>query len=367
LRARLTRGEDILSRDAMESPPLDDFSVRWLTTYAKVNNKPAEYQRKESVLRTNLIPFFGSVRLSKIKDEHIERYKASRIAIGLTNKTINNHLTVLSKLLSCASEWGAIESVPRIRRLKEAPTRFDYLTEEEGEALLSAIGDSNWYGMILTGLRTGMRVGEMMALDWSNVSLERGVIAVRQAYSGGVVCSPKSNRERHIPICADLMEWLNMRPCSSGLVFHEGDGVMIRHGRAKRVLADYCRQAKLRKIGWHALRHSFASQLVMKGVSISAIQQLLGHSDIRTTMRYSHLTPSVLADAVHVLMPDSVSPKKEFGQQVVNAVEQKQIAEVSGLPLLRSTNQKTGLEADFLRGGRQRSRTSDLCNVNATL
>ena len=62
-----------------------------------------------------------------------------------------------------------------------------------------------------------------------------------------------------------------------------------------------CKKAGLRQIGWHALRHTFASHLVMRGASIKAVQELLGHSSIQMTMRYAHLAPEVARDAVNLL------------------------------------------------------------------
>jgi site-specific recombinase XerD len=62
-----------------------------------------------------------------------------------------------------------------------------------------------------------------------------------------------------------------------------------------------CKRASLRQIGWHVLRHSFASHLVMKGATLKAVQELLGHADIRMTMRYAHLSPSARREAVELL------------------------------------------------------------------
>ena len=76
---------------------------------------------------------------------------------------------------------------------------------------------------------------------------------------------------------------------------------MLTENECKHPLWRACKRAGLREIGWHALRHTFASQLVMRGAPLKVVQELLGHADIRMTMRYSHLSPNVRRDAVELL------------------------------------------------------------------
>ena len=89
--------------------------------------------------------------------------------------------------------------------------------------------------------------------------------------------------------------------CEVRLVFCHETGRMLTEDECKHPLWRACRRAGLRVIGWHALRHTFPSHLVMRGAPLKAVQELLGHSDIRMTMRYSHLSPSVRRDAVALL------------------------------------------------------------------
>lgn len=93
----------------------------------------------------------------------------------------------------------------------------------------------------------------------------------------------------------------NQRHAKGGLVFCNPDGDFWKKNECKHPLWRACRRAKLRRIGWHVLRHSFASHLVMRGVPLKAVQELLGHSTIEMTMRYSHLSPDVTRSAVLTL------------------------------------------------------------------
>ena len=85
------------------------------------------------------------------------------------------------------------------------------------------------------------------------------------------------------------------------LVFCSADGSIMTKDMAKRPLERICKKAGLRHITWRDLRHTFASHLVMRGASLKVVQELLGHADIKTTMRYSHLSPNIKRDAVRLL------------------------------------------------------------------
>src|SRR5262249_16053938 len=149
-----------------------------------------------------LIPFFGKLPVMKIASCHIEQYKARRVSDGLSNKTIKNHLTVLSKCLSTAYEWLSLESGrPNIRWPKCPPPHTDYLLIEECELLLSNAGGTI-REMILVALRTGMRQGELKGLQWSSIDWQNMTVTVRHSRCDRArdIVSPKNNRIRHIPL-----------------------------------------------------------------------------------------------------------------------------------------------------------------------
>ena len=145
---------------------------------------------------------------------------------------------------------------------------------------------------IVTALNTGLRKGELFALTWKDIDFEREELRVRRS---------KGKRFRVIPLNDLVLQALREHPrhISSQTVFHNPDGSYWKdiRGGFNATLT----KAGLPRIRIHDLRHSFASQLVSAGKPLPAVQQLLGHADLRTTMRYAHLVPDGMADVVAVL------------------------------------------------------------------
>jgi site-specific recombinase XerD len=113
--------------------------------------------------------------------------------------------------------------------------------------------------------------------------------------------SPKSNRIRYVPLAPEVQHALEEFHRPSGLVFSAHPTIPVNEKVPRRAIIRICKESGIRRIGWHVLRHTFASQLVMAGVNMKTVQELLGHSDIRMTMRYAHLAPSALHEAVRLL------------------------------------------------------------------
>jgi integrase len=329
LRQKLAKGESI-DRDARERDlTFKQFAGRWFNDYVKPNNKYSEQVGKKCILSRSLIPFFGSMPIGKIGAHDIERYKAKRVQEGLTNKTIRNHLTVLNKCISTAYEWLQLEGAPpKVKWPKCAPPDIDYLSPEECELLLFHAKDV-MHEMVMTALRTGMRQGEIRALQWSSIDWLNRSIAVRHSWDNhrGVLVPPMNNRIRHIPLDIDVSEMLHGRKQETGYVFLSPDGRPFTNCRVNYAIKKLCKWAGLRKVGWHTLRHTFASHLAMRGVPLPVIKELMGHSSITTTMRYAHVAPSTLRSAIDMLNPKAMIDAS-FGQPGVNRWQEIQKDEV---------------------------------------
>lgn len=285
----------------VEVPLFRDFAAAFLDEYSAVNNKLSEFKSKASILKNHLVPFFGRFRLDSIGVREIEKYKSVKVGTCLAAKTINNQLTVLRKLLSVAVDWELIEVVPPIKWLKPVEPKFDFLTFHEANCLIE-FADDRWRPMIVVALKTGLRLGELLGLKWDCVDFERKMLIVRRAVSRGVLGTPKNHRSRMVPLGKVALAALKSIPKGSNdFVFSNLDGKPLTESQCKRPLKRAFRDAGLRELAWHALRHTFASHLVMKGAPLRSVQELMGHSDIRMTMRYSHLTDEAVREAVSLL------------------------------------------------------------------
>jgi integrase len=192
---------------------------------------------------------------------------------------------------------------PRVKLLKIPPKKFDFLTFEELSRLTEAVkSEPERWALVLLGADAGLRQGEMIALEWGDVDLVTGTLTVRRSSWRGIVGTPKSGRERKIPLTARLKAALKAhRHLRSELVFCHSDGKPFTQSAIDAALRFGSKRAGLRIIGSHVLRHTFCSHLAMRGAAPKTIQELVGHSTLSMTLRYMHLAPSELCEAIGLL------------------------------------------------------------------
>lgn len=282
------------------SPLLADFQAVFLE-HSEAKNEYSSVKAKRQILRDHLVPAFGPLPLSSITYERIDDLKSRMSADDLSNKTINNALTVLRRLLVLAHKRGALAVVPEFEWLPTEPSAFDFLTFEESTDLIEAAA-GEWRCMIMVAIRCGLRQGELLGLRWEDVDLKNGRITVRRSVVRGREKGTKSRRHREIPLGKEVAAALaSHRHLRGPFVFCDVGGNRLTNGECKWPLYNACTGANLRRIGWHVLRHTFGSQLAMQGAQPSAIQKLMGHATLRMTERYMHLSPNVSRDAVLLL------------------------------------------------------------------
>jgi integrase len=287
-----------------------DFAKEYLE-YSKANKARSSYDRDVTIIQKHLVPVLGDLMLSRITVKHVEDHKRQRLD-AVAPSTVNRELNTLKNLFRKAVEWGYLTQSPtaEVKKIKTANQPFRFLSGEEIELLLGACiatGNSHFYGIVVTALNTGMRKGEILNLRWENVDMKRATIQVASGTDGHT----KNYETRSVPMNRSLRAFLEKHPrrIDTPFVFSGPSGkpfskTNYHFGRAVE-------KSGIAHVRFHDLRHTFASHLVMKGVDLRTVQELLGHKDLRMTIKYAHLAPDHMRKAVEVL--DSVQGDLERG------------------------------------------------------
>ena len=311
--SRLMRGEPLHGAPPPPpSPKFADIAARWMASYGG-SRRAARQAQYRATLGNELIPFFGKMRIDASGTEAVERFKTKLVGAKLSPLTINDKLCMLRVILTSAVEAGELEQLPKIKRLKASRSPYDVLTEEEVAKLLSDRSERVAAELACMAYYTGMRIGELLALDWKDVDMASRQLVVRHSVSGGVLGPTKSYQERPIPLHDAAMAMLESLPSREGRVFVDWKGRPLTYATAVCRLQKPCERVGLRQVRWHALRHTFASTLAMRNVPVNAIQGLLGHESVMTTMRYAHTNQFSLAEAVAKLNQSMASELNDSG------------------------------------------------------
>ncbi|MBZ0266518.1 site-specific integrase [bacterium] len=290
-------------------PTLAEFAPRWLDEYCRAERQKASgITRKESVLRVHLLPALGGKRLDEITDSDVQRLK---VDLGeRAASTVNNTLTVLRRLLQVAIEWNVIDVMPcRIRLLPRTKNEAQFWDFDEYERLIekAAVVSPSAHMLVLLGGSAGLRLGEMIALRWTDVDLDRRRLTVNQNDWRGNVSTPKGGRAGVVDLCEQLHAALLGHQVHTRLLSPDGrvlclpDGSPLTEKRVRVFVERAEDLATLPHRGVHCLRHTFGAHLAMKGASPKAIQELMRHADLAMTGRYTHLSPAARESAVRLL------------------------------------------------------------------
>ena len=307
-------------RPRREVPTLTAFAPRFLDGYVRANRqKPSGIAGKESILRVHLIPQLGARRLDAITNEDVQRLKAH--LSDRAPKTVNNVLSVLSRMLKVAVEWNILDGMPCQMRLLRVPqTQAEFYDFEDYSRLVEAAQaiHAQAYLVVLLGGDAGLRCGEMLALEWPDVDLRRRQLRIQRSDWRGNVTATKSGRPRAVPVTTRLEKALRGHKHLRGprVLCHE-DGSPLTHTSLRNLTQRAARKAGLAKHGLHLLRHTFCSHLSMRGAPARAIQELAGHRELSTTQRYMHLSPAAIESAIRLL--EEPSPVSKFGEIVETA------------------------------------------------
>jgi len=291
-------------------------AAAWLTYLEATGIKASSVRAYRAALDKWFLPTLKTRSLDRITTSDIEHAMMRMRAAGLADKTIRNYVGAIRALFNFAMDkrrrWAARNPAADVD-LPRVPTYTEirYLTTDEAWALVEAARPGAYEAldgaMYLTAAMTGMRIGELQALDWRSVDYVHARIRVRRTWDRKTktFTTPKSRRsDRAIPmpdVVAGALERLfrtvhpdAVEPHPDSLVF--GDpvtGEPLGHRRMYERLREALKTAGLDEaFGFHSLRHGYGTALAAKGVPMRTLQEWMGHRDIQTTQRYADYCPN---------------------------------------------------------------------------
>lgn len=273
-----------------------EFAVgEWLGNI-KNQIKITSFQKYNSVVGKHIIPVIGKCDIKYLNSVAIQKYTDKLLEQNLSRTTVNDILVVLGMGLSYAEKEYNI-AIPKIPFVKNQPKEMRVLSLEEQNAFVKHLLSKNdifAFGMLLA-LFTGLRIGELCALTWDDISdstitVNKTVQRIRNnGHTEVVTLPPKTlSSNRVIPIPRELLMLLKSKR-SIGNVLVQENGKPIEPRLLQMKFKKYTAECKIENINFHALRHSFATRCVELGFDIKTLSEILGHSDVKTTLnKYVH-------------------------------------------------------------------------------
>lgn len=294
------------NRPVTFSALLDD----WLCSMSS-SLKPTTFSTYSAIIENHIRPRLGTICLNSLSNEDIEGFMTIICAesSGLASSTVRGITNVLRSVLVLGGKHGSLVDPEACRCSRKSPkTEICVLTDDEQRRLLVTLGKNpkNTDLGILICLKTGLRVGEVCALKWGNISFSSGLLTVDRTVQriklvdGGksktvlYFGEPKSvNSKRKIPLSPSLLEVLQKN--------RGGDDCFLLSGRAEKTVEPrsmqrrfktVLRHAGIRDMNFHVLRHTFATKCVDLGFDVKSLSMILGHSSVNTTMN-TYVHPSM--------------------------------------------------------------------------
>lgn len=292
------------------------YLEQWLEDVKKPELRVSSYVKYKKLIVGYIIPALGNLQLQKLTPQHVQSFYTKKLKEGLSAKTVHSIHGVLHNAIDNAVRWRL---VPKNVTDLVTPPRLEKhevqsLTLEQARTLLAAARGHRLDMLLTLALTTGMRRGELLALRWSDIDLESGLLQVRRtvdfiARYGYVEGEPKTARSRRkIVLPAFVVAMLKQHRKNQleqrlkvgddwqdrDLVICGLEGNYLNPRYLLKLFDKLLVEAGLSHMRFHDLRHSVVTLLLGMGVDPRTIQEFVGHEDITTTLRiYSHVLPSM--------------------------------------------------------------------------
>lgn len=307
-----------------------DFWGRHFIPEVVSKRKVSTQQMHHYLGAKHLLPHFGKYKLCDLEEADIQDFINLKQGHGYSTQTLRHFRNILSKFFRAAMRKKFIAAnltanleMPAMKRVRQSRV----LTLQEVSDLLRAF-DHPLKTIFLFGLLTGLRIGEILGLRLQDLDLDGRLFYVRRnVYRGVVQEAPKTPAgDRFLPMASDLLEsvqtWLRIRAEDSEWLFSNlaGKPQSDRNLRRRR-LWPVCDRLGIPRFGWHSLRHTFSTYGGNSGVALPVLGYLLGHTDPKTTMIYTHPllepTRAAVEKIATILLPSAPHPGGNIRRRTV--------------------------------------------------
>ncbi len=309
----MAQGLDIMGQEQT----FGEWILFWMDNYKKIELRLSTWENYMRSIKNHIYPALGHIPLRDLKTDDIQNLYNRMIKEGRAPATVRRNHQIINSCLKQAVEnrllsWNPAEAA-KLPKLTDTKVRA--MTFEEMSKFLSVLQEDRWGAAFLCLLGTGLRMGELLALRWQDVDLDKQILHVRQALvrtkeKGVYFDEPKTEKsKRAIPIPGEVVEALKKHRIQQfqlrlavgekyqnhDLVFATSVGTPIYPRNFTRKFYKLRDKAGIPKdINLHALRHTYATRLLEQGENLKTVQELLGHTDISTTANtYSHVSIEV--------------------------------------------------------------------------
>ena len=318
--ARLKLGDMTILEDRPKAPTFKEYAETWLHGEIKRLRRQSTFERYQYILKQYVYPALGSRPINEIRRGEIRELLLKHNKKGLSRSTISLIKDVISGPLSLALDDELITVNPvigitkRLRLRRDRGIEIEPLNKEEVSLFLDTCQAHvpEHFSFFLCAFRSGMRLGELLGLQWGDVDWRGKFIRVCRSYKPKKITPTKTGKARRVDTSDQLLDTLKAlhvarrrEALKSGVgevvetIFHRGDKPMEQN-YIRRVFKRLLPKAGLREIRFHDIRHTFASLLLSDGASPVYVKEQLGHSSIKMTVDiYGHLIPSSNRDMVN--------------------------------------------------------------------
>lgn len=311
------------------------YSEQWLAQAGRGDLRPSTLAGYRWMLQKHILPVIGKVKLDRLETSHVRAMHARVADSGVSPRTVALAHAVLRSMLSEAMRDEIIvrNVATLVRPPRVEPTEVEPWSNEEATTFLDANLDDTNYFLYKAALGTGLRKGELLALRWQDVDLQRRTLRVVQTVqriqgSGLQYGPPKTLRSRRtIPLSQFAYDALRGRHASqtsdrknagekwqeNGLIFTTSIGTPLEASNLRRSFDAAIERAGVKRIRFHDMRHTCATMLLAQGVPVRVVMDILGHSSMKvTTDTYGHVLPDALRGAATAI-DDAFSPPNRPG------------------------------------------------------